>query len=136
MEVSALDLARVPAENLRTPRAEFARLWLVAEGRAESDPDWYAFGVAATCRWMAGATVRPDQGPWYPAPAPVTQRTGRATPELIQRECVEAEVLAMRQPEPVWLARRPGWIDGTIATLNWAWLGTGRVPLDIDRRVS
>ena len=136
MDVSARDLARVPAEHLRTPRAEFARLWLAAEERAESDPDWYAFGVAATCRWMAGVTVRPDQGPWYPAPAPVTQRTGRSTPELIQQECMEAELLAMRRPEPTWLARRPGWIDGVIATLNWAWLGTGSVPLDIDRRVS
>lgn len=136
MEVTASDLERAPGDNLRVPRTAFAGVWTRAEAQSANAAGWYFYGVAATCRWIAGATVRPEQGPWHPAPAPVTQRTGRATPELIQQECVEAELLAMRQPEPAWLSRRPGWIDGVVATLNWAWLGTGDVPIDIDRRAS
>jgi hypothetical protein len=80
--------------------------------------------------------VRPDQGPRRLARSPVTGRTNLALPELIQEECLAAEKLAMRRPVPLWLAGRPGWAEGIIATLNWAWRRTGQPPIRIDQAQS
>jgi hypothetical protein len=39
---------------------------------------------------------------------------------LIEAECLAAERLLARRPVPPTLARRPGWIEGIVATLQWA----------------
>lgn len=134
MRVTEDDLARVPVGNLRVPRDEFGALWFAAEERcAEQAPDgvtdWYAAGVAATCEWLAGAVLRPTTGAPHLAYSPATGRTARAYEELIDAECVAAERLAARRPRPATLARRPGWIEGIVATLAWAWRHEGPVPL-------
>jgi len=136
MDVMTTDITKIPADNLRVPRVEFAALWTSAE-RAHDEcvrqrvPDWYGAGVVVTCRWLARATVRPDIGPWYLADSPVTERTARAYPELIEAECLAAEKLAMRRPVPEWLADQPGWIEAVVATLNWAWRRTGEPPMEL-----
>jgi len=84
-----------------------------------------------TCRWLATAVVRPEQGPWYLARSPVTHRTKRALPELIEEECLAAERLAMRRPVPQWLVERPGWAESIVAALNWAWWRRGGAPLPV-----
>lgn len=127
MEVQESDVAAIPVENLHVPVGEFVAVWRAAEEAAVAD--WAAFGVAATCRWLACATVRPAARPWHLAPAPVTERTAhRATPELIEKEYLAAEVLAMRDPPPLWLADRAGWLGGVCATFNWAWRRTAPAP--------
>lgn len=124
------DLEAIPAENVHVPAREFAQVWVAAEARAGLD--WKAYGVAETCRWLAAATARPEGQPWHSAPAPVTQRTAqRATPELIEQECVAAEVLAHRDPRPAWLSDRPGWLEGVCATFDWAWRRAAPSPLSI-----
>ncbi len=138
MEVSATDLARVPAENVRVPAADFGAMWVAAE-RYHDDRvrrrvgDWYGAGVVVTCRWLAVATVRPLSGPWRPARSPVTGRQNRAYPELIEAEWQAAHVLAQRRPVPGWLVNQPGWLDGISVTLDWAWGGSGRVPIEVGR---
>ena len=127
-----VDIAKTPAGNLRVPRDDFAALWIVAEQHQEQQvTDWYGAGVVVTCRWLANATVRTTTGPWRPARAPVSHRTALACPELIEAECLAAEVLASRQPAPDWLTGQPGWIDGVVATLNWAWRGSSGPPMDL-----
>lgn len=134
MRVTEDDLARVPVSNLRVPRAEFGALWIAAEQRCveqatDGVTDWYAAGVAAACEWLADAVLRPATGAPHLAYSPATGRTARAYEELIDAECVAAERLAARQPRPATLARRPGWIEGILATLAWAWRHEGPVPL-------
>jgi hypothetical protein len=78
MEVSAADVAKVPAANMRVSRAEFVALWQTAERLHDEQlrrgvPDWYGAGVVETCRWLA--IVEPKTGPWHLAPSPVTRRT-------------------------------------------------------------
>jgi hypothetical protein len=64
MEVTEIEIARIPVGNLRVPRAEFGAVWAAAE-RLDAEQgqrgttDWYAGGVVVTCRWMAAAIVRP-----------------------------------------------------------------------------
>lgn len=134
MQVTEDDLARVPVGNLRVPRAEFGALWIAVEQRcaeqtADGLIDWYAAGVAATCEWLAGTVVRPATGAPHLSYSPATGRMARAYEELIDAECVAAERLAARRPRPATLARRPGWIEGIVATLAWAWRHEGPVPL-------
>jgi len=136
VDVSAADVARIPAGNLRVPVADFAALWRAAERHQEERArrhvaDWYAAGVVMTCRWLAAATVRPAAGPWRPARSPVTERTAPAYEELIEAECLAAETLAARRPVPGWLAEQPGWLDAVLATLNWAWRRSGVPPMDL-----
>ncbi|MCA1681576.1 MAG: hypothetical protein LC700_00050 [Actinobacteria bacterium] len=130
VDVTEADVARIPRRNVRVSRAEFAAVWRTAE-RLGGD-DWYAAGVAFTCRWLAWATVRPASGPWHPARAPVTGRTNLAFEELIEVEYLEAEKLDMRRPRPEWLLGRPGWSEGICATLRWAWCRTGPAPLRVE----
>jgi hypothetical protein len=137
MDVSAADIAKISAANVRVPRAEFAALWRRAERLHDEQvrrgvSDWYGAGVVVTCRWLANAIVRPETGgPCHPAPSPVTERINVAYEELIEAECVAAERLAMRRPVPTWLKHRPGWIEAVVTTLNWAWRRYGSPPLDI-----
>lgn len=119
---------RIPPENLHVTRAGFAAVWIQAEQRVASgaaDFDWYAYGVASTCRWLAGSGE-----PGRDALAPATQRPHRAMPESIELECGEADRLARLQPRPAWLADRHGWLDGVLATLDWAWRRTAPPPIN------
>ncbi|MGH3859634.1 hypothetical protein [Actinokineospora sp.] len=132
MELTASHFDKIPAGNLRVPRVEFARVWLAAERHQDAHPtDWRNAGVVMTCRWLAGASVRPETGPWFMAAAPVTSRTGIAYEEVIVDECLAAEKLAMRRPVPSWLESRPGWIEAIVTTLNWAWRRSGVPPIDV-----
>jgi hypothetical protein len=134
VEVTEADVARIPQTNLRVPRAEFVAVWAAAEQRCAAD--WYAAGVAVTCRWLATATVRPATGRPYVAYAPVTGRTARAYEELIEAEYLAAERLDLRHPRPQWLAERPGWVEGIAATLRWAWRRTGPPPIHLEERAA
>jgi hypothetical protein len=131
MEVSDSDVARIPAASLNVPLDQFVAVWQTAEKLdAAGDGGWYVTGVVETCRWLGRAVVEGQDGQRELAYAPVTNTTQMALEELIEAECVRAEVLAMRRPTPRWLQRRPGWIDGVCATLNWAWRRTGQAPIE------
>lgn len=86
-----------------------------------------------TCRWLAGATVRPRQGRPYMAFAPVTERSASAYEELIEAELRAAETMSLRRPMPTRLQSRPGWLDAVIATLNWAWHHSGQPPMPFEQ---
>jgi hypothetical protein len=138
VDVSAADINRIPAGNVRVPQAEFGALWQTAERSHDEQvrrgvPDWYGAGVVETCRWLANAVVDPKTRPWRLAPSPVTKRVTVAYSELIEAECVAAEKLATRRPVPTWREHRPGWIEAVVATLNWAWRRQGSPPLVIGR---
>jgi hypothetical protein len=138
VELTPADIARVPAENLHVSLAEFAAVWAAAELHQEEQArrkvlDWYGAGVVVTCRWLAQAIVRPPTGSQRPARSPVTGRTNMAYPELIEAECLAAELLDMRQPRPAWLVDQPGWSEAIVATLNWAWRRTGGPPVEVAR---
>lgn len=136
VELTAADVSRVPGEHLHVGREQFAALWAAAERHHDEQvrrqvADWYAYGVVATCRWMATVTVRPDRGPWHLPRSPVTERTKPASPELIEAECLAAQVLAMTRPVPRWLEARPGWVEGIVATFDWAWRRNGVPPIAV-----
>lgn len=141
MELTAADVAGVPATNLHVPVAEFVALWAAAEAFSDQPAgavadDWYIAGVVITCRWLARATSRPVSGPWYPARSPVTKRQNLAYEELIQAEAVAADVLEAKEPRPRWLLARPGWSEGIAATFRWAWLRTGPAPVELQQHAT
>lgn len=137
VEVTAADIARIRQTNLHVPMADFAAFWAAAEAyHAQHSRDWYSWGVVETCRWLATAIVKPERGPWHPQRAPVTGRTGSAYEEIIEAECLKAEVLDMRRPVPEWLVEQPGWLAGVLGTLNWAWRRTAGPPLDLAQRAT
>lgn len=134
MEPDADDVAAIPRENVRIPIAEFAAVWRQAERRYQDDVqrgvvDWYVYGVAATCRWMAGAGWRLGSNEPM-ARAPATERAIRPQPETIEGEVLDAaRLLAHGRPE--W----PGWAEAIVNTFGWAWGGSGVQPLagpDVD----
>jgi hypothetical protein len=140
VEVTAADIAKIPVANLGVPRASFAALWVTAERLHDERTqqrisDWYSAGVVMTCRWLAGATVRPETGPPHLARSPVTGHTHGADQELIEAEYLAASTLALRQPRPAWLAQRPGWIEAVEATLHWVQHRYRDPPLAIDGNV-
>lgn len=130
--MTEVDIARIPAGNLRVPRSEFAAIWRAAERHAREQADrgitdWYAGGVAITCRWLSAAVVESRTGRQQPAFSPVTNRSGRAYEELIDAEYLAAEQLDVRRPDLV--AARPGWCEAIRATLRWAWRHAGPPPI-------
>lgn len=129
MDVTQTQAARIPAENLRVDRAAFVQLWSAAE-RHQGSPacDPFTAGVLDTCRWLGGATVRPQSGPWFPAPAPLTPGRGRALPELIDAEHRVAAGSFLGAPDRMAPAERER-IAGVLATFDWAWARTGAPPL-------
>ena len=128
MEVTARLAEEIPRGNLRVSRTQFVLLWRLAEHLTESSrTDWYVAGVAAACRWLARATVPSIVGGWEPARAPVTRRVNLAHEELIAAELMAAEVAAIRNPSGI--EGRPGWLEGILMTLRWAWAGSSKVPL-------
>jgi hypothetical protein len=135
VEVSAADIAKIPAGNVRVPRADFVALWQTAERLHDEQvrrgvPDWYGTGVVETCRWLANPGVGPKTGSLRLAPSPVTERVNVAYDGLIEAECLAAEKLAGSRPVPARLERRPGWIEAVVTTLNWAWRRYGTPPLE------
>jgi hypothetical protein len=130
MEVTARAIENIPGGNLGVPRDEFVALWRLVEHLGEASPgDWYVAGVAATCRWLACAAVPSILGGWELAWAPVSWRSGLAHEELIEAELLAAEVQAIKNPGGV--EGRPGWLEGIVATLQWAWAGSSVAPLDV-----
>ena len=130
MEVTARAVEGIPCGNLRVPRDDFAALWRLVEHLGEASPaDWYVAGVAATCRWLARAAVPSILGGWELARAPVTRRSNLAHEELIEAELFAAELQLLRHPGGI--EGRPGWLEGIVATLKWAWAGSSVPPLDM-----
>ena len=133
VELTATDVERIPRGNLRVPRDEFVAVWQLAERMAHGD--WYAVGVATTCRWIACASVPSiipaHHGRLEPARAPLTGTRSRAHEELIEREATSAELRLARAPDGI--EGRPGWLEAIAATLDWAWRGSDRPPLDARR---
>ena len=130
MEVTARAVEGIPRGNLPASRDDFVALWRLVEHLGEANPaDWYVAGVAATCRWLARAAVPSVFGGWELAPAPVTRRSNFAHEELIEAESFAAELEAMRHPRGI--EGRPGWLEGILVTLQWAWAGSSVAPLDV-----
>ena len=130
MEVTARAADDIPRGNLHVSRNDFVALWRLVEQVGEACPaDWYVAGVAATCRWLACVAVPSIMGGWELARAPVTRHTRLAHEELIEAELLAAELQAMRHPGG--LEGRPGWLEGIVATLQWAWAGSSVAPLDM-----
>ena len=137
MELTGRDFDRIPRENLRVPVREFARLWLTAERRgdalaAEGRGDWYLVGVQVTCRWLACSFVTFN----YPtgevrerAQAPITRTTKKAHEELVAAEAEAAERAVARGG----LRDRPGFAEGALATLWWAWRRSGVPPIEAEQ---
>ena len=141
VEVSARDVAKIPRRNIRVAREDFAAVWRAAEQRNEAlgergESDWFNAGVVVTCRWLATAFVRSELDRGHPARSPITSTTSRAYEELIANECLQAEKLAMRGPVPNWLQGRPGWVEGILATLGWAWQHNDRPPIEVPSEAS
>jgi hypothetical protein len=133
MDVTEEDVARIPRRTLRVPQGEFVAVWIAAERHQDDQArrgvaDWYGAGVLVTCRWLANATVRPVSGPWRKEPAPISRRQAGAYEELIEAECLAAEKLLIRRQR--WMAYRPGWVEGILATLCWAWRRSGPAPIE------
>jgi hypothetical protein len=132
MELTGRDFDKIQQRNLRVPVVDFARLWLAAEQQYDQDKTWANFGVIQTCRWLAGATVRPpDDAPWHLAYAPVTHRTGLPYEEVIEAETFAAEKLLFRDPVPLRVTNQPGWLPAVHKTLLWAWRRSGIPPIDV-----
>ena len=129
MEVTVRAIESIPHGNLRVSRDKFVALWRLAEHIGQVSPaDWYVAGVRATCRWLACAAVPSILGGWELAWAPVTRRSRLAHEELIESERLAAEVKAIRNPGGI--EGRPGWLEGIVATLQWAWAGSSVAPLE------
>lgn len=132
MSPTSSDGARVTVENIGVPRDEFVAVWREA-GRRETElvagqaTDWYLGAVVQTCRWMAAEPLRTALCGGLTR-SPVTQRSCRARPELIEAECQAAQRQEHFSPE---LAARPGWCDGVRATFRWAWRRQGPPPVAV-----
>ena len=129
MELTARHVDDIPRANLRVSRSDFVALWRRAEHLDTIDPSWYVAGVAMTCRWMACAPVPSVLGNWELARAPVTQRVGLAHEELIASELLAAAGRAFSNPRGI--DGRPGWLEGIVATLQWAWAASPGPPLEL-----
>lgn len=137
MELTVRDFERIPRTNLRVPVREFARLWLTAERRGDAleaagQGDWYVAGVQVTCRWVGCAftTFNFPTGPVSErAHAPITRTLDKAYEELIVRETSAAELSVSRGGWP----GRPGYAEGTLETLRWAWRRSGVPPIEVER---
>lgn len=117
---------------------EFARLWLTAERRddameAAGEPeDGYLSGVCATCEWLAGVLIRVRSADGEPGAvfrsSPLTGLQVKAYEELITEETQVAEQLVADS-----LPGEPGFVDGVLATLLWAWRRSGVPPIEVEQ---
>jgi hypothetical protein len=136
VELTGRDFDRIRRENLHVRVTDFARLWLAAERRgdelkARGEGDWHLTGVQITCRWLAHAFVTfnyPSGPKQQPAYAPITRTTETAYQELIELETQAAEQ---------WVGRdwpgQPGYVEGVLATLAWAWRRSGVPPIEVEQ---
>ena len=130
IEVTARAVEGIPRGSLHVSRDAFVGMWRLVDHLGEARPsDWYVAGVAATCRWLARAAVPSILGGWELARAPITRRSNLAHEELIEAELFAAEVQALRNLGGI--EGRPGWLEGIVATLQWAWAGSSVAPLDV-----
>jgi hypothetical protein len=137
MELSGRDFDRIPQRNVRIRLSEFARLWLTVERRADAlesegqAEDSYLAGVQSTCRWLAGVVIMVN-GPSGPTPAwspsPITGERQKAYEELIAEETQAAEQAMVGS-----LPGRPGFVDGAMATLAWAWRRSSVPPVEVEQ---
>ena len=124
MEVSAEAVAKVPGENLRVARVDFGALWALAEhlGKQSARGDQYLIGVLWSCQWLARQPVWVSViGRWEMPAAPLTRRRHSAMPETIEAEYLAAAMAPAFERERA---------RGVMATLEWAWYGSGRPPLE------
>jgi hypothetical protein len=122
MEVTGRYVEGIPRGNVRVPLTEFVAIWRLTEHLLSTKHgDWYVAGVAVTCRWLACAEVPSVLGRSFPS-APVSRRSGLAHEELIASELVAAETAAVRHPQGI--EGRPGWLEGIVGALQWAWTGS------------
>jgi len=138
---TAEEIAAIPAENLHISRAEFAAVWTAAELLADEQEarhagSWHTTAVVVTCRWVGRAIIKPATGRWYEAYASVTRTRRMAYAELIERDCLAAEVQSARRPVSPFLQERRGWTEGIAATFAWMWRRPGPAPIAVDRSVS
>lgn len=108
---------------VRVPRGDFFVVWNRAEREARERAahgrtDWQVGAVVATCRWLA-------RSPGVRSPA--TWRSVLASEELVADELRAAELLPSRRPRLV--TAQPGWCEGIVATLRWAWQRSAPPPL-------
>ncbi|WP_328321866.1 hypothetical protein OHA70_25540 [Kribbella sp. NBC_00382] len=141
MRITERHLEEIPRANLRIPVREFARVWLRAEIRSDESAaagepeDGYLSGVCATCEWLAGAYIKVPGRGGQPRmtlrPAPLTAGYGnvKAYEELIAAETVAAEQVVAGSPPG-----KPGFPDGVLATLLWAWRGLGVPPIELPQK--
>ncbi|MEV4260566.1 hypothetical protein [Kribbella sp. NPDC049584] len=137
MELTARDFERIPRGNLHVPVREFARLWWTAERRGDAEEaaglpeDSFLTGVQVTCRWLANAIVtvqRPGGSVRQWAHAPITDTSENAYEELVEVETQAAErAVAVSAPG------QPGFEDGALATLAWAWRRSGVPPIEVEQ---
>ena len=131
MEVTVEAVERIPRGNVRVPLDDFVALWKLAEHFSETSrgAGWYAAGVVMTCRWMASVAVPSVKGRWELAWAPVTERSGSAHEETIAAELLATELELIRTPAG--REGRPGWLEGVLATLRWAWARSAIPPFEL-----
>lgn len=125
------DVAGLPPGNVRAQRDQFVALWRAATDvdaaqSARGVEDWYAAAVSLTCRWLATAPARLENGLGGLVRSPATGRTRVAFEELIEAEYLAAQSLEQRRPR--FARTRPGWCDGVRDTLRWAWRAEGEPP--------
>jgi hypothetical protein len=93
--------------------------------------DPYLVGVQMTCQWLAATTYVfncPHGLVRQLAGAPITKTKRLAHEELIELETQAAERRLGRE----WPGR-PGYAEGVVATLQWAWRRSGRSPIEVMR---
>lgn len=143
MEITEQVLAGVPAGNVRVPFAEFGSVWRLAESECvrlvtatpfgeTSRSASYASAAMGTCRWLAGADVplgHPATPLWTPAPPPIAPswggRIGPAAQDTIQSVLEESRNLLATSPDGYktpGMPPRPGYLEGVLDTIGWAWL--------------
>lgn len=93
--------------------------------------DAYSLGVRATCQWMAGVitTMRGPGGQPVSVfrPSPITGVQTKAYEELIAEEIRAAEQAVAASPPG-----DPGFVEGVLATLLWAWRRSGTPPIEVE----
>lgn len=130
MDPAKVDATQIRSGNVRVSRAEFLAVW-DESGRRQTGPgehepvDWYVGAVVQTCRWVAAVPMRTALCGGLPR-SPVTGRACLAYEASIEAEWQAAQDQSFSDE----FAGRPGWRDGVLATLRWAWCCQGPPPLE------
>lgn len=142
--VTDLDVAAIPADNIRVDREEFVELWRIAAAVTAKywndggTPPAVCYGTLLTCRWVACARdVGIPAGTWAPAVSPVTARPVTATPTLINVEVAVIASILDRGVYPSgleYLKDFPGLPRAAWNTLAWTWMRYPDPPLPLISR--